>query len=34
MLIEDSIKRGSSVQLTVKSGKIDLKIVNRKERIT
>lgn len=34
MLIEDSIKRGSSVQLTVKSGKIILKTVNRKEKIT
>ena len=34
MLIEDSIKRGSSVQLTVKGGKISLKTTNRKEKIT
>ena len=34
MLIEDSIKRGSSVQLTVKDGKISLKTTNRKEKIT
>jgi len=34
MLIEDSIKRGSSVQLTVKGGKISLKTINRKEKIT
>lgn len=34
MLIEDKIKRGSSVKLTAKDGKIILKTVNAKEKIT
>jgi ATP-dependent Clp protease ATP-binding subunit ClpA len=34
MLIEDKIKRGSSVKLTVVKGAINLKVVGAKEKIT